>query len=461
MPDHGGLIVATLNPAVTALVVAERGQRETASVPVRGLVGYGLSAFQASWALVWHERQNDYSYLWLQVAGSPPLLVTQSPHFIADLTTTQDEFGNLYLAWTGGSPSTAGVFFSTLKVDSAAPTIPRQLTFGGLQDRLPSLLVHAGVIHLLYKQEFVVHAAVRYMRIDLEGRQATLLATIGETGRDVDDLPLLALMADGSAKYFWLRPSLSRGQVGQSRLISGQLASQGEALTSTTIMELSGHSAALAIAKNHGDGHTLVWLNNASGVFQAYHLTLDASGQMLEHGPVTQSGGHKFDARVHGNDKNIILFYEMHGEELAVMYTEESHIAKKPFAARLGLDPSSPFIDAFYTLASVMVGALALTALSALILLPVAGLLALLPPLRYAHYMALVVVFSFLLLTVAKSYAGRVLLPGFLGLSLMTASALVAWLVIYFARLDQGDVLTLCAFGHTYAYCLFFASLIF
>jgi len=462
MLSHGELVVATVNSALQALVITERGRLGPTSIPIEGLVAYDLSSFGNRWAIAWSERHGGLSSLWLQIGEQLKALVTSGPYFIDDVTTTLDEDGNLYIAWAGGSQGASGIFFTKISAGGSKIAPPAQLTFGGPQDRMPSIIVHANAIHLTYKREFVLHAEVRYQRLALGDDQATRGAIIGETGRDVDELPLLALRADGSVVYYWLRPALVRGQMGQSRLLKGQINT--EDLVSSPLvplLELNGHSAALALLYGHADKHTLVWLNNESGTFQAYYLVLDSLGHIGEQGPVTRSRRHKFDLQGHQSDNKFVLFYEMHEEELAVMYAEDRPTMNPPFAARLGLDPMRPFLDAFYILVSVMVGALALTALSSLLLIPFVGLLGLLPPLRFGHYIALWATFSSALGLVARPYVGTVLLSGYMGFSLMLGSALISWSAIYFARLDRSDLLTLGAFGHLYAYGLFFASLLF
>ena len=392
------------------------------------------------------------------------MLVTEGADFIDDITTTRDVYGNLYLAWAGGSHGSSGIFFATYNAgdNKITPARPRQLTFGGPQDRLPSLVAHANIIHLTYKREFVLHAEVRYQRFALEGDHARSEVVIAETGRDVDELPLLALQADGSALYFWLRPSIVRGEARQSRLLKGQLTADGVVTSSfVPISEFGGHSASLALASNDAAGKTLVWLNNESGTFQAYYLVIDAFGQIREQGPVTNSRRHKFATEVQQGDRKLVLFYELQGEYLAVMYAEDTPSTEKPFAAHFGLDPENPLLDAFYILVSLLVGALGLTALSSLLLIPLLGLISLLPPLRLRHYTALLATFSSALGLVAQPHMGTVLIPGYMGLSIMAGSAVVAWSILYLTRLDRSDLLTLGAFGHIYAFCLFFASLLF
>lgn len=458
----GGLAVATVSPALADLEITAVGRDKPTKIPAYGLVGYDLSSFGNDWAIAWSERQEGLSSVWLQIGEQRKTLITQGDYFIDDVTTTQDEHGRLFIAWARGGDGASGIFFTKVSVDGFEVAPPQQLTFGGPQDRLPSLVVYDSVIHLTYKREFVLHAEVRYKRIVLDDAHTSREAIIGETGRDVDELPLLALQADGSAVYFWLRPSLVRGQAGQSRLLKGQITANGEITSSfVPMLELNGHSNSLALTHSQADEHTLVWLNNESGTFQAYYLVMDSFGQISEQGPVTQSRSHKFDLEVHQSGRKLVLFYEMHAEELAVMYAEDRQKVEPPLAARLGLDPENPLLDAFYILVSVIVGALALTALSSLFLIPLVGLLSLLPPLRFGHYMVLWVTFSSVLGVVAKPYVGTVLLPGYMGFGLMAVSALISWSILYFARLDQSDLLTLGAFGHIYTFCLFFASLLF
>ena len=462
MLANGALAVATVSPELLTLEIVIVGGENPSSIPVHGLVGYDLSTLGDDWVIAWSERQEGLSSLWLQVEEQSKMLVAEGTDFIDDITTTRDGYGNLYLAWAGGSQGSSGIFFSKYNAVTREITPPRQLTFGGPKDRLPSLVAHANIIHLTYKREFVLHAEVRYQRFTLGGDQASSVVIIAETGRDVDDLPLLALQADGSKLYFWLRPSIVRGQAGQSRLLKGHLTADGAVTSSLVpIFEFGGHSASLALAYRDAKGQTLVWLNDESGTFQAYYLVIDVLGQIGEHGPVTNSRGHKFATEVQQGDRKIVLFYELQGEYLAVMYAEDIPSTEKPFVAHLGLDPENPLLDAFYILISRMVGSLGLTALSSLLLIPLIGLLSLLPPLRLRHYTALWVTFSIVLGIVAQPYMGTVLIPGHIGLSIMAGAALMAWSILYLARLDRSDLVTLGAFGHIYAFCLFFASLFF
>ncbi|MBT9135317.1 MAG: hypothetical protein DDT34_00368 [Firmicutes bacterium] len=460
MHRDGTIVVATVNLTADALLITALGQEPQQIVPIENLVSYTISSLGSETAVAWSERTAGRSTLWLQVGTKPRTLAWQGEGFITDVAATRDADGRLYVTWAGGKFGAEGIHLTILAPNASATQEPVRLTAGGAMDHSPRLTISGAYAHLNYRRDLVLYTEIRYRRINLDDLQGADSIKIGDTGRESNNLPLLAPNVDGSTDVYWLRSTVLRGRARGSSLVMGQIGPLGNwTRPLTPLLEQAGHNLNLSLARSETGVTVLTWLNDATNTWQAQFVSLDKEGQLLTSGPVTQSSGNKFSTEVHANGTWHVLYYELRGDIIRVMQVDNQNVPPMPFVVRLGLDPEFPLLDAFYTFVSAMAGALALTTLASLLLLPLvllchwcAG--------QLAPLLGLVASFNILLRLVGGTYLGSFLVPGWGGFAIMMGSALFSYGSVYRNRPNYRDMLTTGAFAFLYAYCLFFTSLL-
>ncbi|MBS3937001.1 MAG: hypothetical protein KGZ50_00310 [Peptococcaceae bacterium] len=456
----GSIVVATVNFTADALLITAIGQEPQQIVPVKNLVSYTISSLGSETAVAWSERTAGRSTLWLQIGTKPRIVAWQGEGFITDVAATGGADGRLYVTWAGGKFGAEGIHLTILATNASATQEPVRLTAGGAMDHSPRLTISGAYAHLNYRRDLVLYTEIRYRRINLDDLQGADSIKIGDTGRESNNLPLLAPNVDGSADVYWLRSTVLRGRARGSSLVMGQVGPLGNWTRSLTpLLEQEGHNLHLSIARSETGVTVLTWLNDATSTWQAHFLSLDKEGQLLTSGPVTQSSGNKFSPAVHANGTWHVLYYELRGDMLRVMQVDNQNVPPMPFVVRLGLDPEFPLLDAFYTFVSAMAGALALTVIAALPILMLvllchrcAG--------QLTALLGLVASFNILLRLVGGTYIGSFLVPGWGGFAIMLGSALFSYGFVYHNRPYHSDMLTIGAFAFLYAFCLFFISLL-
>jgi len=460
LPD-GRVVAAVVSENTESILIYGLGDGNTRLIAVKNLSSFAVCTMGQEVAVVWSERSDLHSALWLQVGSGPKTQILHGPYFIQEVTLKSGPFGVLYVAWAGGSIGQEEIFLTEIDIATWAAPKTVQVTDSASLNRSPRLEIYASTAHLIFFRDQVLYSEALYHRVNLDTWAISEEVRIGDTSRESSNAPALLPQEDGAAAVFWLRSTMVRGQIMQSALVSGQLTAAGEwAVPLTPINEQGGSNLGLSLTKTNAKETLLVWLNNTKGSFQAHYLTLSRDGQVLESGPVTRGAGNKFGAQVHASDIWYVLYYELVGDGLKVMQVDNLNIAPVPLAVRFGLDPDFVVLDALYTLVSTLFGALALTLLAALGIIPMLLLLGLVPHVQPAHYLALVVLCNIALRFVAPLYLDNVLLPGLAGFMASLLCAGLSYAVLLRYKLAASDIFALGLFGFFYIFLVFFCSML-